>query len=82
MARRGLYSFDKTDINVPSDTHYHLVSWPTNEDDRQKLDETSECPIPVINGNNVHFGNPESLTDVDLHLFYGILNKRDRTNGC
>jgi hypothetical protein len=30
-AERGFYSFDKTNINDPSDRNYHLVSYPKNE---------------------------------------------------
>ncbi|WP_445455987.1 hypothetical protein [Flavobacterium sp. HNIBRBA15423] len=30
MAKRGLYSFDKTILNNYSDTNYHLVAKPTN----------------------------------------------------
>lgn len=66
MARRGLYSFDKTNINDPTDNHYHLVAWPTSEDNRLKPEDSSKCQIPVLNSINVNFGNPESLTDVDF----------------
>lgn len=66
MARRGLFSFDKTDINDPTDNHYHIVAWPSNEDDRVKLGNLNECPIPVLNGINLQFDNPESLEDVDF----------------
>lgn len=66
MARHGLYSFDKTYINDPTDNHYHLVAWPTSEDDRLKPDDSGKCPIPVFNGINIHFGDPEHLKDVDF----------------
>ena len=28
IAKRGLFSFDKTNINVQQDSNYHLVAWP------------------------------------------------------
>ena len=66
MARRGLYSFDKTDINDPTDNHYHIVAWPKSENKRLKSENCIGCPIPVLNSINVNFDIPDSLTDVDF----------------
>jgi hypothetical protein len=30
MAKKGLFSFDKTNINNQEDQTYHLVAWPKN----------------------------------------------------
>ncbi|WP_125719601.1 hypothetical protein [Flavobacterium ustbae] len=34
IAKKGICSFDKTNINNPEDQTYHLVAWPENESDK------------------------------------------------
>jgi hypothetical protein len=57
MAKRGLYSFDKTKINNQEDQTYHIVAWPKQKKhcfwDLLFL-QSSVCNI-ILNGANIPF---------------------------
>lgn len=59
MAKKGFYSFDRTNINDPDDDHYHLVAWPTHPVDNVEN-------IPVINSGRLDFDNPDLMNDIPL----------------
>ena len=58
MARRGFYSFDKTE---DKEGEYHLVAYPSKGmKDWQLLD------VPYVKGANLDFTNPETLVNIRL----------------
>lgn len=59
MAKRGLYSFDRTNVDNPEDDHYHLVAWPTHPVNNVEN-------IPEINSGRLDFDNPEMMNDIPL----------------
>lgn len=69
MAKKGFYSFDRTNINDPDDDHYHLVAWPTHPVDNVEN-------IPVINSDRLDFDNPDLMNDIPLKgiIEYSLLN--------
>lgn len=49
FAKKGFFSFDKTKINDPDDTTYHLVAYPINSDFNIQLEKLQlNCSIPII----------------------------------
>lgn len=69
MAKKGFYSFDRTNIDNPNDGHYHLVAWPTH------LVSNVEN-IPVINTVGLDFDNLEMMNDFPLEeiIEHSLLN--------
>ena len=59
MAKKGFYSFDRTNVDNPEDDHYHLVAWPTHS-------VSNVENIPVVNTVGLDFGNPEIMNDIPL----------------
>lgn len=59
MAKKGLYSFDRTDIDNPNDGNYHLVAWPTHHVNNVEN-------IPAINTVGLDFDNPEMMNGIPL----------------
>lgn len=59
MAKRGFYSFDRTNVDNPEDDHYHLVAWPTHS-------VSNVENIPVVNTVGLDFDNPEIMNDIPL----------------
>lgn len=59
MAKKGLYSFDRTNVDNPEDDHYHLVAWPTHS-------VSNVENIPVVNTVGLDFDNPEIMNDIPL----------------
>lgn len=60
MAKKGFYSFDRTNINDPEEDRYHLVAWPTHPVDNVES-------IPVVNSELFDFDNPELMNDIPLN---------------
>lgn len=59
MAKKGFYSFDRTNVDNPEDDHYHLVAWPTHS-------VSNVENIPVVNTVGLDFDNPEIMNDIPL----------------
>ena len=59
MAKKGFYSFDRTNIYDPEDNLYHLVAWPTH------LVYDIEN-MPTINYPELDFDNPEAMDNICL----------------
>lgn len=59
MAKKGFYSFDRTNVDNPEDDHYHLVAWPTHS-------VSNVENIPVVNTVGLDFYNPEIMNDIPL----------------
>lgn len=59
MAKKGFYSFDRTNVDNPEDDHYHLVAWPTHS-------VSNVENIPVANTVGLDFDNPEIMNDIPL----------------
>lgn len=59
MAKKGFYSFDRTNVDNPEDDHYHLVAWPTHS-------VSNVENIPVVNTVGLYFDNPEIMNDIPL----------------
>lgn len=57
MARKGFYSFDRTNIGNIEDNHYHLVAWPTH------LVNNVEN-MPTINYPELDFDNLEAIDNI------------------
>ena len=70
MAKKGFYSFDRTNVDNPEDDHYHLVAWPTHP-------VSNVENIPVINSDRLDFDNPEMMSDIPLKeiIEHPLLNK-------
>ncbi|MEE1407245.1 MAG: hypothetical protein U0K42_08240 [Bacteroidales bacterium] len=69
MAKKGFYSFYRTNINDPDDDHYHLVAWPTHP-------VANVENIPVINSDRLDFDNPDLMNDIPLKeiIEHSLLN--------
>ena len=59
MAKKGFYSFDRTNVDNPEDDHYHLMAWPTHS-------VSNVENIPVVNTVGLDFDNPEIMNDIPL----------------
>lgn len=59
MAKKGFYSFDRTNVDNPEDDHYHLVAWPSHPVNNVEN-------IPEINSGRLDFDNPEMMSDIPL----------------
>lgn len=59
MAKKGFYSFDRTNVDNPEDDHYHLVAWPTHS-------VSNVENIPVVNTVGLDFDNSEIMNDIPL----------------
>ncbi len=59
MAKKGFYSFDRTNVDNPEDDHYHLVAWPTHS-------VSNVENLPVVNTVGLDFDNPEIMNDIPL----------------
>lgn len=59
MAKKGFYSFDRTNVDNPEDDHYHLVAWPTHPVNNVEN-------MPEINSDRLNFDNPEMMDDIPL----------------
>ncbi len=57
MARKGFYSFDRTNIGNPEDNHYHLVAWPTH-----LVNDVEN--MPTVNYPGLDFDNPEEMYNI------------------
>lgn len=62
MAKRGLYTFDKTSLNNFSDTNYHLVVKPK---EHLKIEELPNEIIDLIN-NTIYKGNIDIDDSINL----------------
>ena len=68
IAQKGIYSFDRTNIEDAFDNNYHLVAWPQNSpafiSPRDLLLESN--PILSIESNEINFDDPKILQDVNI----------------
>lgn len=58
MARRGFYSFDKTE---DKEGDYHLVAYPS-----KGMKDWNLLDVPYVKGANLDFTNPETLVNIRL----------------
>ena len=61
MAKRGFYSFDKTNINDVQNNKYHLVAYPI----QYKISDL-QLNLQSFQCTTIDFNIPNSLIDIDL----------------
>lgn len=59
MAKKGFFSFDRTNIGNPTDDHYHLVAWPNH-----LVEDVAHIPEVVLRG--LDFEDPTHLNNILL----------------